>query len=161
MVEMAPAIAREPVEKIAPRSGVRSVVPQVGQPAPSATSPAMRPAFSRLAELFSLFLRQRKIIRPIKIPCKKANRKVGSQSTKIWLIPKILRKASFKIVMVPSKPVAAISSNLENPPARRLISIAKKIKVGMKPNQKRLSRVASRMPLPAKINSSSHFLQFI
>lgn len=80
---------------------------------------------------------------------------------KIWLMPKILRKESLKIVTVPEKPVAAISSNLEKPPASKFISIAKKIKVGTKPYQKRFSLVASRIPFPAKIKSSNHFLQFI
>ena len=46
-----PAMARLPVEKMAPRSGVRRVTPQVGQPAPIAIRPVMMPAFSRLAEL--------------------------------------------------------------------------------------------------------------
>ncbi len=50
IVEMVPVIARPPVEKIVPISGVSKVVPQVGQPAPRAMSPVMMPAFSRLAE---------------------------------------------------------------------------------------------------------------
>lgn len=164
IIEMAPAMAREPVEKIAPSSGVKSVVPQVGQPAPRAINPVMRLAFSTPAELApfsSRFFCQRNTIRPTKIPCNKLKKKVGSQSIKIWLIPKILKKASFKIVMVPEKPVAAISSNLEKPPASKLINIAKKIKVGTKPYQKRFSLVASKIPLPANTKLSSHFLQFI
>ena len=51
IVETVPAIERLPVEKMAPRSGVISVVPQVGHPAPRAMSPVMMPAFSTLAEL--------------------------------------------------------------------------------------------------------------
>jgi len=73
MVEIAPVIARPPVEKMAPRSGVRRVVPQVGQPAPRAIRPVIMPAFSMFSELDELsfcsrFLAQRKTISPIKIP---------------------------------------------------------------------------------------------
>ena len=54
-----------------------------------------------------------------------------------------------------------MSSNLEVPPESRFIKIPKKIKLGIKPYQKRFSLVASRMPLPASTKSSNHFLQFI
>ena len=83
MVETVPAIERLLVEKMAPRSGVMSVVPQVGQPAPRAISPVMIPAFSTLAELAEaavFFFCQRRTIRPIRIPCKMAMQKIGSQS---------------------------------------------------------------------------------
>ena len=68
IVEIVPAMARVPVEKMADIKGVRRVVPQVGQPAPRAISPVIIPAFSRLAEFCSRFLFQRRTIRPIKIP---------------------------------------------------------------------------------------------
>ncbi len=75
MVEIAPVMARLPEEKIAPISGVRSVVPQVGQPAPRAIRPVIMPAFSTLAELeveaASCFLCQRKTMRPIRALCKR------------------------------------------------------------------------------------------
>lgn len=45
IVERTPAMARLPLLKTAPMSGVRSVVPQVGQPAPKAINPVMMPAF--------------------------------------------------------------------------------------------------------------------
>ncbi len=76
-------------------------------------------------------------------------------------MPKILMKAFPKIRIEPEKPVAAISSKLEKPPASRFISMPKKIKAGTKPNQKRFSFVASRMPLAPRTNPSNHFLQFI
>ena len=82
MVEMVPAMASPPVEKIAPRSGVRSVVPQVGQPAPRAISPVIMPALPRLAEFCSRFLFQSRTMRPIRIPCKIQMLKTGSQSRK-------------------------------------------------------------------------------
>ena len=50
MVEMVPAMARLPVLKMAPMSGVMRVAPQVGQPAPRAMRPVMMPAFSRFSE---------------------------------------------------------------------------------------------------------------
>ena len=94
IVEMAPVMARPPVEKIAPMRGVSKVVPQVGQPAPRAMSPVMIPAFSMFSEflealLLSRFLSQRRTIIPIKIPCKIEIAKMGSQSRKGWLMPKI------------------------------------------------------------------------
>jgi len=161
MAEIAPAIARLPVEKIAPISGVKRVVPQVGQPAPSAISPVMIPAFSRLAELFSRFLCQRKTIRPIKTPWRKESAKIGSQSRKTWFMPKMARKASLIIFRLPEKPVAAINSNFEKPPERRFISRPKRRKAGINPAQKRFDFVTRRIPFPAKRNSSSHFLQFM
>lgn len=82
IVEMVPAIARLPVLKIAPIRGVSRVVPQVGQPAPRAISPVIIPAFSRLAEFCSCFFFQSSVIKPIKIPCKREIKKVGSQSRK-------------------------------------------------------------------------------
>ncbi len=84
IVEIVPAIARPPVEKIAPMSGVMRVVLQVGQPAPRAISPVIMPAFSTFAELvesvFWRFLLQRRTIRPIRIPCKSEIEKTGNQS---------------------------------------------------------------------------------
>lgn len=50
-VLMVPAMARLPVEKMAPIRGVMRVTPQVGQPAPRAMRPVMMPAFSRFSEL--------------------------------------------------------------------------------------------------------------
>ena len=44
-IEIVPAIARLPVEKMAPIRGVMRVAPQVGQPAPRAIRPVMIPAF--------------------------------------------------------------------------------------------------------------------
>ena len=98
---------------------------------------------------------------PIKIPCKMEMRKMGSQSRKGWLMPKMARKLSAMILRLSGKPMAAMSSNLAVPPERRFISRPKKRKLGIKPHQKRFSLAASRIPLPAKANSSSHFLQFI
>ena len=68
MVEIVPATARLPVETKAPISGVRRVVPQVGQPAPRAMSPVMMPAFSRLAAFWAFFLCQRRTMRPMRVP---------------------------------------------------------------------------------------------
>ena len=79
---MVPAIARPPVEKMAPSSGVSRVVPQVGHPAPSAISPVMIPALPRLAEFWSRFFFQRRTMRPISIDCKRQIQKIGSQSKK-------------------------------------------------------------------------------
>ncbi len=98
---------------------------------------------------------------PSKIPCKTERRKIGSQSKKAWLKPKMARKLSPRILRLPIKPVAVMSSNLVVPPESKFMSSPKKRKLGIKPYQKVLSRVASRMPRPAKTNSSSHFLQFI
>ena len=165
MVEIVPVIARPPVEKIAPRSGVRRVVPQVGQPAPRAISPVMIPAFSTLAEFFEslewCFLFHNNTMRPIKVPCSTDMAKIGSQSKNGWLIPKMLIKLSHKIWSPCGKPRANMSSNLEKPPESIFIRTPKNIKVGTKPHQKRFSLVASRMPLPAMTKSSNHFLQFI
>ena len=88
MVEMVPVTASPPVEKIAPRRGVSKVVPQVGQPAPSAIRPVIRPAFSRFSEFLELlmvdsrFLFQRKTISPMRSPCKIEMAKIGIQSRK-------------------------------------------------------------------------------
>ncbi len=82
MVEMVPTTARPPVEKIAPRSGVSRVVPQVGHPAPRAMSPATTPALPRFSAFCFFFLFQSKTIRPIRIPCKMLIKKIGSQSRK-------------------------------------------------------------------------------
>lgn len=87
MVEMVPVIARPPEEKMAPMSGVIKVVPQVGQPAPRAMSPAMMPALLRFSEFLGLFWRflfQSKTMRPNKIPCRVEIAKMGSQSRKAW-----------------------------------------------------------------------------
>ena len=95
MEEMAPAMARLPVLKMAPRRGVSKVAPQVGQPAPSAIRPVMMPAFSRFSEFwpgFSRFLSQSKIMSPIRMPWRMAIRKIGSQSENAWSTPKMARK---------------------------------------------------------------------
>ena len=161
IVEMVPVIARPPVEKMAPMSGVSKVVPQVGQPAPSAISPVIIPAFSRLAEFCSFFLFQSKTIRPIKIPCKTEMAKIGNQSRKGWLMSKMPMKLLPKIWRLSGKPRADMSSNLAKPPESRFIRNPKKKEAGTNPYQKRFSLVASRMPLLAKANPSNHFLQFI
>ncbi len=115
-----------------------------------------------LDALFSgRFLWAKRVMTPSKIPCKTERRKIGNQSKKAWLKPKIARKLSPRILKLPVKPVAAMSSNLAVPPESRFIRSPKKRKLGVKPYQKVFSRVASRMPRPAKTNSSSHFLQFI
>ncbi len=160
IVEIVPVIARPPVENIAPSSGVSRVVPQVGQPAPRAISPVMMPAFSRLAE-FCFFLFHKKTIRPISVPCRIDIAKIGNQSKNGWLTPNIAMKLCQNIWRQFGNPSAEMSSNLENPPDRRFISRLKNRKDGIKPRQKRFSLVASKIPLPAKANSSSHFLQFI
>ncbi len=165
-VEMVPAIARLPVEKNAPISGVIRVTPQVGQPAPRAIRPVMMPALLRFSEfldalLSARFLFQRRTMIPIKIPCNMESANTGSQSRKGWLMPKMARKLLPRILRLFSRPVEAMSSNFAVPPARRFINIPKKKKLGMKPYQKRFSLVASRIPLPAKTNSSNHFCQFI
>ena len=163
-VEIVPVTATPPEEKRAPRSGVRRVVPQVGQPAPRAIRPVIMPAFSRfsafLAE-FSRFLFQRRTIRPIRVPWRMEIAKIGSQLRKGWLRPKIERKESRRILRDLGKPSAPMSSILEKPPERRFIKKPKKRKLGIKPYQKRFSRVASIIPLPASANSSKNFLQFI
>lgn len=160
MVETVPAMASPPVEKMAPISGVMRVAPQVGQPAPRAIKPATMLALSRSAEL-CLFLLQRRTIRPIRMPCNTAMAKIGSQSKKGWPKPKIDKKLSQMIKRLSGRPRAAISLNLAVPLASRFINVPKKIKLGIKPYQKRFSLVASKIPLPAKTKSSSHFLQFI
>lgn len=81
-VEIVLAMAKPPAEKIVPISGVSRVVPQVGQPAPSAISPVMIPAFSRFSALSFCFFFQRKTIKPINVLCKSTMKKVGSQSRK-------------------------------------------------------------------------------
>ena len=165
MVEIVPAMARPPVEKMAPISGVMRVVPQVGQPAPSAMSPVMMPAFSTLSELVESvlvrFLLQSKAIKPIRIPCNIEIEKIGSQSSTGWPIPKMAKKHSARILRLAGKPDIRISSNLVSPPESRFMRKPKNKKLGIKPHQKRFSLLASKIPLPAKANSSSHFLQFI
>ncbi len=98
---------------------------------------------------------------PIRVPCKIEIRKIGSQSKKAWPKPKIARKLSPRILRLFLRPVVAMSSNLAVPPASKFMSNPKKRKLGIKPYQKCRLWVASRIPLPAKTNSSSHFLQFI
>ena len=71
------------------------------------------------------------------------------------------RKLSPMILRLPEKPIARMSSNLAMPPESKFIRRPKNKKAGIKPYQKRFSLVASKMPLPAKTNSSHHFLQFI
>ncbi len=80
--EIVLAMARLPVEKIAPIRGVMRVAPQVGQPAPRAIRPVMMPAFWRFSAFCSRFLSQRRMMMPIKIPCKIEMKKMGSQSRK-------------------------------------------------------------------------------
>ena len=163
-IEMVLAIARLPVEKMAAMRGVIRVAPQVGQPAPRAISPVIMPAFSMFSELveaFWRFLFQSRTIRPIRIPCKIEIAKIGSQSRKGWLYPKMARNECPRILRDSGKPRVAISSNLVVPPAKRLMSMPKKRKLGTKPYQKRFSLAASKIPLPAKANSSHHFLQFM
>ncbi len=185
ILEMVPAMARPPVEKMAPRSGVRSVTPQVGQPAPRAMRPVMRPALPRFsallvcsvfAGLFGFlgmdvvlldldltggFLCQRRTMIPMRMPCKIEMVKIGSQSRKGSPTPKIAMKLSQMICRPPGKPRMPIISNLAVPPERRFINNPKNRKLGTKPYQKCFSLVASKMPLPANTNSSHHFLQFI
>ena len=163
-VEIVPAKDKPPVEKTAPMSGVISVVPQVGQPAPSAISPVIIPAFSTFAELGEFrffFFCQRKTMRPIKILCSIARQKIGSQSRNGWLMPRIASRFSPIILRLSGKPSILMSSNFESPPDSIFIKKLKIIKLGMKPYQKRFRLVARKMPLPAKIKPSSHFLQFI
>ncbi len=164
IVETAPVMARPLVEKIAPNSGVSKVVPQVGQPAPSAMSPVIILAFSMFSEFLEpsvRFLCQRSTMRPIRMPWSKEIRKIGSHSRKILLTPKTPIKASPRILMVPENPLAAIRSNLAKPPERRFSKTPKNRKVMIKPHRKRRSLVASKTPFDAKTNSSSHFLQFM
>ena len=161
MVEMVPATARPPVEKMVPSSGVSSVVPQVGQPAPRAIRPVMMPALSRFSVFSFCFLFQRRVMRPMRVPWRILMAKIGSQSRNPKLKPKIPRKLSPRILRLLGNPRANIKSNLEVPPASRFIRSPKKRKLGAKPHQKRFSLVLIKMPLPAKVNSSSHFLQFI
>lgn len=161
MVETVPVMARPLVEKIAPINGVSRVVPQVGQPAPSAISPVIMPAFSRLAEFCSFFLFQRKTMSPINVPCKMDIAKIGNQSRNGWFMPKMAIKLEPKICKLAGNPRADMSSNLANPPESKFIKNPKNKNDGTKPYQKRFSLVVSKIPLPAKTNSSSHFLQFI
>ena len=161
MVETVPAMARLPVEKMAPIRGVIKVTPQVGQPAPRAMRPVIMPAFSRLAVFCFFFLFQSSTIRPMRMPCKMEIAKIGSQSRKGVLIPKIAKKHSPMMRRPSGKPRILISSNFDNPPDSRFISIPKNIKLGINPYQNRLSLVASNIPFPASAKSSSHFLQFI
>ena len=158
---MAPAMARLPVLKKTPMRGVIRVVPQVGQPAPSAMSPVMIPACSRLAAFCSRFFCQRKTVSPIRIPWSRAMKKVGSQSKNGWLMPKTAIKLSQMMRSPLGKPRRRINSNFDKPPESRFIKSPKNRKAGMNPYQKRFSFVASRIPLPAKTKSSSHFLQFM
>lgn len=161
MVEMAPVTARPPVEKIVPIRGVKSVVPQVGQPAPRAIRPVIMPAFSRLAEFWFFFLFHSRTMRPIKMPCRIEMAKIGIQSRKGWLIPNIATKLSIIILRLFGKPNADINSNLENPPDSKFMRNPKNRNAGINPHQKRFSLVASRIPLPARAKPSSHFLQFM
>ena len=71
------------------------------------------------------------------------------------------RKLLPMICRLAGKPRAPISSNLLKPPCNKFISSPKNRKLGTKPNQKRDSLVARRMPFPANAKSSSHFLQFM
>ena len=164
IVEIAPVMARPPVEKIAPINGVMRVVPQVGQPAPSAMRPVIMPAFSIFSEFlvpFSRFLLHSSTINPINVPCNKEIRKIGNQSKNGWLKPKMLIKLSPSICSPLGKPKVKSKLILEVPPDNKFIKKPKNKNAGTKPNQKRFSLVASKIPLPAKANSSSHFLQFI
>ena len=126
----------------------------------------MMPALPRFSEFVeavfsSRFLFQRSTISPMRMPWSMEIAKIGSQSRKGCPSPKIARKLSRRILKQSGKPSAPISSNLEVPPARRFMSMPKKIKLGIAPYQNLRSLVASIMPLPANTNSSSHFLQFI
>lgn len=152
MVDTAPAMARLPVEKMAPMSGVIRVAPQVGQPAPSAMSPVMIPALLRLAEFWSRFFFHRSTIRPIKIPCKIEMAKIGNQSRKGWLTPNTAMKLLPNILRLSGKPRAPMSSNLEVPPASKFMRTPKNRKLGTKPYQKRFSLVARSMPCPARMH---------
>ena len=119
MMEIVPVIASPLVEKMAPRSGVRRVVPQVGQPAPRAMRPVMIPAFSTPLALLVLserFLSQRKTMSPMRVLWSRQMAKVGSQSRKGWLMPKLERKASPRILRLFGKPRVPMSSNLAKPP---------------------------------------------
>ena len=83
IVEMAPVIARLPDEKMAPMSGAINVVPQVGQPAPSAINPVMMPALLRFSESLvpeARFLPHNSTMSPMRMPCKMEIAKTGSQS---------------------------------------------------------------------------------
>lgn len=95
------------------------------------------------------------------MPCNMEMKKIGNHSRKILLTPKMLRKLSPRILKPDGKPSVNIRSNFEVPPDSRFMRSPKKRKLGIKPNQKRRSLVASIIPLLAKTNSSSHFLQFI
>ena len=98
---------------------------------------------------------------PIRMPCNKAMKNTGSQSRNGWFTPKIPIKHSQMIRRLPEKPCNLMSSNLERPPDKRFIKSPKNRKLGTKPYQKRFSLVASKMPLPARIKPSNHFLQFM
>ena len=165
MAEMAPVMARLPDEKMAPMSGVIRVVPQVGQPAPSAMRPVMMPAFSMLAELDVAapwrFLCQRSTMRPMRVLWRIVMKKVKSQSRIGTLIPKIPRKASRMSLRLFGKPSKPIISKFVVPAERKLSKVPKIRNDGMKPIQKRFSLVVSKMPLPAKTKPSNHFLQFM
>ncbi len=161
MVEIVPAIARLLVEKNVPSSGVSNVVPQVGHPAPSAIRPVMMPAFSIFSELFFRFLFQRIMIRPISVLCSSVIKKIEIQSKNSWLIPKIARNVSRIILRLSKGPSVKIRLSLEVPLESRFMRKPNSRKLGINPYQKRFSLVARRMPLPAKIKSSNHFLQFM
>lgn len=161
MVEIVPAIVKLPVEKIAPISGVSNVVPQVGHPAPNAISPVIIPAFSIFSVLFCCFFFQRRTIRPIRVLCKSVIKKIGSQSRKTWLMPKMARKVSRIILRLSMRPSENIRLILEVPLEIRFIRKLNTRKLGINPYQKRFSLVASKIPLLAKTKSSNHFLQFI
>ncbi len=59
------------------------------------------------------------------------------------------------------KPRVPMRLSFVRPPDNRFISVPNKKKAGMKPIQNRFSLVASKIPLPAKIKPSNHFLQFM
>lgn len=100
-------------------------------------------------------------MRPMRIPCSIAIKKTGSQSKNGWSTPKIARKLSRMILRFSGKPRILKSSNLARPLESIFMRNPKKRKLGIKPYQKRFSLVAKRMPCPARLKPSSHFLQFI
>ena len=95
IAESAPAIAKVLPLKIVVIIGMRSEVPQVGQPAPRTARPVTRPAEVRASEaaLKRFLLRQTTTIRPIKMARIRQIKKIGSQSRKVLLTPKRPKKA--------------------------------------------------------------------
>ena len=116
MVEIVLAMVRLPVLKSTPSSGVSKVVPQVGQPAPMAIRPVIMPARSRLAAFCSLLFSHKRATSPMRIPCKSEILKIGNQSRKGWLMPKVAMMALPIILRLFGKPRAPMSSNLAKPP---------------------------------------------